>query len=285
MPGCRKAGVHLSSTRMATAESPSRGTSRSDGDALRTRAAAGPEAAISHWTLDTRMDPGSYGVIVNPVDDVVWGAGTQFPGRIWRLERGSSPPETCMAEVYEVPLLDGEYEGYGPRGIDVDRNGVIWTALSGTSHLASFDRSKCAVLNGPETADGQHCAEGWTLHRIPGPNLKGTDVRADFHYYNWVDQFDTLGLGENVPISTGSGSDSLQVLMPDTGEWLFMRVPYPLGFYSRGLDGRIDDPGAGWKGRGLWANYGTNFNWHTEGGKGTTSKIVHFQVRPDPLAR
>ena len=190
-----------------------------------------------------------------------------------------------MAEVYEVPLLDGEYEGYGPRGIDVDRNGVIWTALSGTSHLASFDRSKCAVLNGPETADGQHCAEGWTLHRIPGPNLKGTDVRADFHYYNWVDQFDTLGLGENVPISTGSGSDSLQVLMPDTGEWLFMRVPYPLGFYSRGLDGRIDDPGAGWKGRGLWANYGTNFNWHTEGGKGTTSKIVHFQVRPDPLAR
>ena len=235
-------------------------------------------------TLDTRMDPGSYGVIVNPLDDVVWGAGTQFPGRIWRLERGSSPPETCMAEVYEVPLLDGEYEGYGPRGIDVDRNGVIWTALSGTSHLASFDRSKCAVLNGPETADGQHCAEGWTLHRIPGPNLKGTDVRADFHYYNWVDQFDTLGLGENVPISTGSGSDSLQVLMPDTGEWLFMRVPYPLGFYSRGLDGRIDDPGAGWKGRGLWANYGTNFNWHTEGGKGTTSKIVHFQVRPDPLA-
>ena len=236
-------------------------------------------------TRDTRVDPGSYGVIVNPVDDVAWGAGTEFPGRIWRLELGSNPPETCAAEVYELPLIDDKYEGYGPRGIDVDRNGVIWTALSGTSHLASFDRSKCAVLNGPETADGQHCTEGWTLHRIPGPNLRGTDVRADFHYYNWVDQFNTLGLGENVPISTGSGSDSLQALMPDTGEWLFLRVPYPLGFYSRGLDGRIDDPSAGWKGRGLWANYGTNFNWHTEGGKGTTSKIVHFQVRPDPLAR
>ena len=32
-----------------------------------------------------------------------------------------------------------------------------------------------------------------------------------------------------------------------------MRVPYPMGFHARGLDGRIDDPDAGWKGRGLWS--------------------------------
>jgi hypothetical protein len=51
------------------------------------------------------------------------------------------------------------------------------------------------------------------------------------------------------------------------------------------MDGRIDDPKAGWKGRGLWANYGTNFVWHIEGGKGTKGKLVHFQLRPDPLAR
>jgi hypothetical protein len=51
------------------------------------------------------------------------------------------------------------------------------------------------------------------------------------------------------------------------------------------VDGRIDDPDAGWKGRGVWANYGTNFNWHTEGGKGTTSKMVKFQMRPNPLAK
>ncbi len=63
-----------------------------------------------------------------------------------------------------------------------------------------------------------------------------------------------------------------------------LRIPYPLGFFSRGLDGRIDDPDAGWKGRGLWANYGGNFNWHIEGGKGTPSKMVHFQLRPHPLA-
>jgi hypothetical protein len=64
-----------------------------------------------------------------------------------------------------------------------------------------------------------------------------------------------------------------------------LRVPYPLGFYQRGMDGRIDGPEGDWKNRGLWANYGTHFVWHIEGGKGTKGKMVHFQLRPNPLAR
>ena len=243
-------------------------------------------------TRDTRVGGGFYGVIANPVDHTVWGAETgPFPGRLVRLDRGDNPPETCIAEVYEPPSIqnpdmDPSKTGFAPRGIDVDRSGVIWTALSGSGHMASFDRSKCRVLNGPE-ATGQHCPEGWTLYPTPGPQMKGvTDPGSgDFHYYNWVDQFNTLGLGENIPIANGSGSDSLLALQPDTGEWVVLRIPYPLGFFSRGLDGRIDDPNAGWKGRGLWANYGGNFNWHIEGGKGTPSKMVHFQLRPDPLAK
>ncbi len=241
--------------------------------------------------LDKRMRPGAYGIIVNPVDGSIWAANTApFPGRLVRLDPGDNPPETCIAEVYEPPSIENpeavaEKTGHAPRGIDVDRSGIIWTALSGSGHLASFDRSKCAVLNGP-TATGQHCPEGWTLYPAPGPQMKGvTDPgSADFHYYNWVDQFDTLGLGENIPIATGSGSDSLLALLPDTGEWVILRVPYPLGFFTRGLDGRIDDAKTGWKGRGLWANYGTHYNWHIEGGKGTPSSIIHFQLRPDPLA-
>jgi hypothetical protein len=85
-------------------------------------------------------------------------------------------------------------------------------------------------------------------------------------------------------MAPGSGSDSLLALLPETGEWVVLRVPYPLGFFARGLDGRIDDPDAGWKGRGLWANYGSNLNWHIEGGKGTRSSVIHFQLRPHPLA-
>ena len=242
-------------------------------------------------TRDTRIPGFSYGIIPNPLDGTAWVARTgPFPGRLLRLDRGDNPPESCIAEVYEPPSIenpavDPARTGHAPRGIDVDRNGLIWTALSGSGHLASFDRSKCRTLNGPQ-ATGQHCPEGWTLHPTPGPQMKGVSDSgsADFHYYNWVDQFDTLGLGANVPIATGSGSDSLLALLPETGEWVVLRVPYPLGFFARGLDGRIDDPDAGWKGRGVWANYGSNINWHIEGGKGRRSSVIQFQIRPHPLA-
>ncbi|MEE2792057.1 MAG: carboxypeptidase regulatory-like domain-containing protein [Acidobacteriota bacterium] len=242
--------------------------------------------------LDTRVSGFGYGIIASPTDHAVWISRTgPFPGSIVRLDRGDNPPETCIAEMYQPPsiensAIDPMETGFAPRGIDVDRNGVIWAALSGSSHMASFDRSKCAVTSGPD-ATGQHCPEGWTLYPMPGPQMRGVEGRvgADFHYYSWVDQFDTLGLGANTPIANGSTSDSLLALDPDTGEWVVLRVPYPMAFYSRGLDGRIDDPDTGWKGRGLWANYGSNYIWHTEGGKGTKSKIVHFQIRPEPLAR
>ena len=230
-----------------------------------------------------------YGVIPHP-DGSVW-TSRRFPvpGQLVRLEPGSNPPETCKSEVYEPPFqnekVDRKLWGYGPRGIDVDRNGVIWTALGGSGHMASFDRRKCKVLNGA-TATGQHCAEGWTLYPGPGPNFRGSPMsaNADYYYYSWVDQFNTLGLGDNIPLATGTSSDAIMALLPQSREWLVMRVPYPLGFYSRGLDGRIDDPKAGWKGRGVWATFGTGAPWHIEGGKGKTSEIVRFQIRPNPLA-
>ena len=62
-------------------------------------------------------------------------------------------------------------------------------------------------------------------------------------------------------------------------------VPYPLGFYAKGFDGRIDDPKAGWKGRGLWTTSGDRAPWLKEGGKGAKPIVVQFQLRPDPLAK
>ena len=263
-----------------------------NGDGVITKPWNEPRAESPDPSLDTRVAGFGYGIIAHPTDGTAWISRTgPFPGAIVRLDRGDNPPETCIAEMYEPPsiqnsAIDPRDTGFAPRGIDVDRNGVIWAALSGSSHMASFDRSKCAVTSG-RTATGQHCPEGWTLYPMPGPKMQGVegDVGADFHYYSWVDQYNTLGMGENIPVANGSTSDSLLALDPDSGEWLILRVPYPMAFYSRGLDGRIDDPSAGWKGRGLWANYGSNYIWHTEGGKGTKSKIVHFQLRPDPLAR
>ena len=235
---------------------------------------------------DVRLRSGGYGIITHPIDKSVWLANPgPFPGRIMRLD-----PKTCLAELYEPPIDNPAapgVHGATPRGIDVDRNGLIWTALAATGHSASFDRRKCKVRNGPSAATGQHCPEGWTLYPSPGPKYKGqtTPGTTEYHYYNWVDQFNTFGLGENVPITNGSGSDALLAVLPKTGEVVTLRVPYPVGFFTRGLDGRIDDSKAGWKGRGLYANNATNTVWHQETGMGSKGYVVHFQMRPDPLAK
>jgi hypothetical protein len=106
---------------------------------------------------------------------------------------------------------------------------------------------------------------------------------AGASYYTWVDQFDTFGLGANTPINTGNSADGLLALKD--GQWVVLRVPYPTGYYTKWLDGRIDDPNAGWKGRGLWSTISTRAPFHMETGAGTTSKVVRFQLRPDPLAK
>jgi hypothetical protein len=237
---------------------------------------------------DTRIKVGYYGIIPSPADGSVWGTVLGFPGGIVRVNPGPDPAKTALAEFYEVPWNNPKapVQGFSPRGLDIDGNGVVWTVLA-SGHFASFDRRKCkGPLKGP-TATGQHCPEGWTLYRTPGPSFKGvSDLvgSADENYYDWVDQFDSLGMGKNVPVATGNDSDALNVLDTSTGKFIVMRVPYPMGFFAKSLDGRIDDPKAGWKGRGLWSTYATRSPWHIEGGKGTTSKAVKFQLRPDPLA-
>jgi hypothetical protein len=95
---------------------------------------------------------------------------------------------------------------------------------------------------------------------------------------------------------TGNQSDSLHALVD--GHVVELRVPYPMGFFAKQIDGRIDDPNAGWKGRGLWVTSGNRtpvhiegFNAPAPGAPGTTLEnqssplVVNFQLRPDPLAR
>ena len=228
-------------------------------------------------TKDKRIGAGFYAVMPSPVDGSVWGTFWSYPGAIVRLVPGSNPPATALAEIYNVPL-----PGFGPRGGDIDSNGVVWVSLA-SGHLGSFDRRKCkGPLNGPK-ATGDHCPEGWSFYKYPGPGFEGIgDNSAESSYYSWVDQHNTFGLGENVPMSTGNLNDGL-IAMKD-GKMIVLRVPYPMGFYAKGFDGRVDDPKAGWKGRGLWTTSGDRTPWLKEGGKGAKPIVVHFQLRPDPLA-
>jgi hypothetical protein len=234
---------------------------------------------------DHRISSGFYAVSPAP-DGSVWGSALGYPGGIIRLVPGEHPPETALVEYYEPPYNNpnAPLRGFSPRGMDIDRNGVAWVALA-SGHMASFDRRKCkGPLNGP-AATGQHCPEGWTLYAEPLPQLKGVTESgsAEASYYTWVDQRNALGLGDNTPINTGNASEGLLALKD--GQWVILRVPYPTGFYTKWMDGRIDDPNAGWKGRGIWATVSTRAPFHMETGKGTTSKVMHFQLRPNPLSR
>jgi hypothetical protein len=227
---------------------------------------------------DKRVNAGFYAVMPSPVDGSVWGSFRGNVSGVVRLDPGSNPPQTALAEIYNVPL-----PAFGVRGADIDKKGVVWVSLA-SGHLGSFDRRKCkAPLNGPK-ATGDHCPEGWTFHQYPGPGFQGVgENSAESSYYTWVDQHDTFGLGEDVPMSTGNLNDGL-IAFKD-GRMIVLRVPYPMGFYAKGFDGRIDDPKAGWKGRGLWAANGDRTPWLIEGGKGSRPLAAHFQLRPNPLAK
>jgi len=227
---------------------------------------------------DKRVQVSLYSINVNPNDGSVWGTSMGFPGHVVRVAPGPDPTHTAITEIYEPP-----FPGYGPRGGDIGRDGVFWASLA-SGHLGKFDRSKCkGPLNGPN-ATGKHCPEGWTLYRFPGPQFRDVqdDGSVEASYYTWVDWFDSFGLGKNVPIASGNMSDAYFALVD--GKWVTLRVPYPMGFYAKWSEGRIDDPNAGWKGRSLWATYSTRTVFHVEGGKENRPRVVKFQLRPDPLA-
>ena len=217
---------------------------------------------------------GTYAVMPNPADGSVWYTVNVFagPGGIVRFD-----PKTKLSEFYKIAA-----PGFGPRGGDIDSKGVVWVSL-GSGHLGSFDRNKCkGPLNGPQ-AVGDQCPEGWTFYKYPGPGFAGIgDNSAEASYYTWVDQHNAVGLGKDVPISTGNENDGFNALVD--GKMVVLRIPYPMSFYAKGLDARIDDPKAGWKGRGLWSSQGDRTPWLKEGGKGMTPMAVHIQVRPNPLA-
>jgi hypothetical protein len=225
---------------------------------------------------DTRITGGSgpYAVMPNPKDGSIWYTVGVFGGQAGFMR---FDPKTQLSEFFAMPK-----PGVGVRGGDIDANGVAWGSES-SGHLVSFDRRLCkGPLNGPN-ATGNHCPEGWKFYKYPGPGFEGFEDRSvEASYYTWVDQHNTVGLGENIPISTANLNDGFVALK--NGKMILLRIPYPMGFYAKGLDGRIDDPNASWKGRGLWSTNGDRTPWLMETGKGSSPRAVHIQIRPDPLA-
>jgi streptogramin lyase len=171
-------------------------------------------------------------------------------------------PKTDKIKDYPLPP-PGRY----PHGIDFSSDGNVWTSL-GSGQLGRLN-----VKTGE-----------WKFWDNPGLKFKGTGNETgttDFPYYLWVDQFDVSGLGKDTVFVTGTTSDAIFVFDPKKETFSIFHVPYPMPYYARGLDGRIDDAKAGWKGRGLWMTYSSYLPRFTETRSGT---VNHMQIRPNPLA-
>ena len=257
-----------------------------NGDGMISQGWTEPDESVDP-TLDHRIAYGCYSPAYNKADGTVWCSDNgRNDNTLMRLQLGDNPPESCVAEVYMPPLSIQNPSPYGSGGLHITNDGLVWQDWRGSGHFASFDRSVCTVTNGPE-ATGQSCSEGWSFYRMDKPTYANTEmpINSDESYLTQIDHHDVLGFGPETPVYGVVNTDSLEVFVPETQEFVTLRVPYPMGFFSRSSVGRIDDPSTGWKGKGLWSSYSNYAAWHLEGGPGTLQKSVKFQIRPDPLAK
>jgi len=232
---------------------------------------------------DHRIQFGAYSLTINPKDASLWVSGVgPNDKRLVRISKGANPPETCHTEFFEPPP-GREVELSGSGGVEADENGVVWQNWRVSGHFIAFDRSKCKATTDPQLT-GQSCPEGWAIYRKQDPTYGNSVFKAEMSYLSHMDIHDTLGFGKDAPIYGSANTDALDLFDQKTKQFVTLRVPYPLGFDARSANGRIDDPKAGWKGKGFWSNYGSYGGWHIEGGMGTQPKAVKFQMRPNPLA-
>jgi hypothetical protein len=222
----------------------------------------GAEKAWMRVDMDNKkiIPTGGYATAVSPVDGTVWLSVPEANGsqnKLWMLD-----PKTRKFKDYLLPL-----PGRFSHGIDFSTDGNVWFSAE-SGHLGRLD---------PKTGKFSY----WDL---PGPKFVGTASETgstEAPYFLWVDQFNALGLGKDVVIVTGTSSDSLAIFDPKTEKFSVFRMAYPMPFYTRGLDGRIDDAKIGWKGRGIWATYSSYLPKFTETRMGS---VNHIQLRPNPLA-
>ena len=100
---------------------------------------------------DMRINAGFYGVAPDPGGRLDLGLVGGFPRRDCAACTRSQSAGNGARRIYQPPIDDPKapMHGYSPRGMDIDRNGVVWTVLA-SGHFASFDRRKCkGPLNGP----------------------------------------------------------------------------------------------------------------------------------------
>jgi len=192
-----------------------------------------------------------------------------------RIDPGKNPPATAITEIYKragarLRRARRRHRQQGRR-----------LGVAGQRHLGAFDRRKCkGPLNGPK-ATGDHCPEGWTFYQYPGPGFDGIGPNsAESSYYSWVDQHNTFGLGNDVPMSTGNLNDGLIALKD--GKMVTLRVPYRSASTPRASTAASTIRAPAGRTRAV-GRHGDRTPWLIEGGKGP-SRWPRTSAAADPLA-
>ena len=95
-----------------------------NGDGEITRGWTEPNEPID-LARDHRLQFGCYAPAVNPADGSVWCSGIGS-NKLVRVDMGSNPPESCVAEVFEAPPTVTNPSAYGTGGSHIPTDGVVW---------------------------------------------------------------------------------------------------------------------------------------------------------------
>ena len=87
------------------------------------------------------------------------------------------------------------------RRVGVARRAATWAAsIAASARVRSTARRRRAIT----------ARRAGRFHQYPGPGFQGIgENSAESSYYSWVDQHNTFGLGNDVPMSTGNLNDGL----------------------------------------------------------------------------
>jgi len=144
------------------------------------------------------------------------------PGYVMRIVPGPNPAETALTEVYV------RRKAHGVRAastwISTASSGRRWRAVTWRASTEEMQRASERARGG----ERQALPRRLDALQNAGRNSRALTLRAapNHAYYIWVDRYNTLGLGANVPIANTNGGESLLAVVD--GKMVDLRVPYPL---------------------------------------------------------
>jgi len=134
------------------------------------------------------------------------GTSLGVPVRSCASTQEADPTHTALTEIYEPPL----------RAWAAWWRTSIATACTGRRGKPAILPARSSKCKGPAQWGERHWQTlpeaGRSIAAGPQFRMCRTTAAPSSSYYTWVDWFDTLGLGRNVPLATGNLNDAMLAL-------------------------------------------------------------------------